>query len=77
MSEYQKYQLEWLISHGFSLQDLMKELTELQYTDPEDSDMICTPVSELFDEWATDIGFGSEIWVCEDEWNEYERQNNL
>ncbi|MDO5547469.1 MAG: hypothetical protein Q4F79_03190 [Eubacteriales bacterium] len=73
MSEYQKYQLEWMISHGFSLQDLMEELTKLQYDDPEDSDMISTPVSELFNEWETDIGFDSEIWACENEWNEYER----
>lgn len=73
MSEYQKYQLEWMIAHGFSLQDLMMELTKLQYDDPEDSDMISTPVSELFDEWVSDIGFDSEIWACEDEWNECER----
>lgn len=73
MNEYQKYQLEWMISHGFSLQDLMTELTKLQYDDPENSDTISTPVSELFDEWVSDIGFDSEIWACEDEWNECER----
>lgn len=74
MSDYQKYQLEWMISHGFSLQNLIAELTQLQYDDPEDSDMISTPVSELFNKWETDIGFGSEIWACENEWNECEGQ---
>ena len=67
MTDYQKYQLQWMIDHGYSLQDLMRELTEFQYDDPEDSDRISTPISELFNEWESDRGFGSEIWVCEEE----------
>ena len=69
MTNYQKYQLQWMIEHGFSLQDLMTELTMLQYDDPEDSERITTPVEQLFAEWEQDIGFKSEIWACEDEWN--------
>lgn len=68
MIGYQKYQLQWMIDHGYSLQDLMRELTDLQFGDPEDSDQISTPISDLFDEWEADIGFGSEIWACEAEW---------
>ncbi len=71
MTAYQKYQLQWMIDHGYSLQDLMRELTDLQFSDPEDSDKISTPISDLFDEWEADIGFGSEIWVCEAEWRDY------
>lgn len=72
MSNYEKYQLQWMISHGYSIQDLIKELQELQYEDPENGDMNATPISELFDVWVTDIGFGSEIWACEAEWSECE-----
>lgn len=72
MTRYQEYQLRWMLDHGYSLQDVIQGLTELQFDDPEDSDQISTPVSELFDEWEQDIGFGSEIWACEDEWNETE-----
>lgn len=72
MTDYQKYQLQWMIDHGYSLNDLVAELTNLQYDDPEDSDRISTPVSELFDEWVADRGFGSEIWVCEAEWRDYD-----
>lgn len=68
MTEYEKYQLQWMISHGYSLRDLISELTQMQYDDPEDSDRISTPISELFDEWVADVGFGSEIWACEAEW---------
>lgn len=72
MSEYEKYQLQWMISHGYSLQALIAELKEIQLGDPEDEDRISTPVSKLFDEWVADVGFGSEIWACEAEWRECE-----
>ena len=72
MSEYEKYQLRWMISHGYSIRDLIQELTDMQYSDPEDSDRISTPILELFDEWVADIGFSSEIWACEAEWKECE-----
>ena len=72
MTEYQKYQLQWMIGHGYSLDDLIQELTNMQYDDPEDSDRISTPISELYDEWIMDIGFGSEIWACEDDWKQCE-----
>ena len=72
MTDYKKYQLQWMIDHGYSLQDLMRGLTEFQYDDPEDSDRISTPISELFNEWEFDRGFGSEIWACEGEWREVE-----
>ena len=68
MTDYQKYQLQWMIDHGYSLQGLMRELTEFQYDDPEDSDRISTPISELFNEGESDREFGSEILVCEEEW---------
>lgn len=58
MTEYQKYQLQWMIDHGYSLDDLIQELTNMQYDDPEDSDRISTPISELYDEWVIDVGFG-------------------
>lgn len=73
MTAYQKYQLQWMIDHGYSLDDLIQELTSMQYDDPEDSDRISTPISELYGEWVMDVGFGSEIWVCEGEWGMSEK----
>lgn len=72
MNEYQKYQLQWMIEHGYSIYDLILELTDFQFEDPEDSDRISTPISELFDEWVSDRGFDSEIWACESEWFNFE-----
>ena len=64
MTRHQKYHLQWMIDHSYSLQDLMRDPTELQYDDSEDNDRISTPVSELFDELEFDCGFGSEIWAA-------------
>ena len=61
MTEYQKYQLQWMIDHGYSLNDLVMELTNLQYDDPEDIRRISTPILELYCEWEMDVGFGSEL----------------
>ena len=70
---YERYQLEWMIAHGYSIRDLIQAMYELQYDDPEGSDYISQPVTDLFEDWESDCGFsGSEIWVCEDEWADYE-----
>lgn len=66
MDPYERYQLEWMLSHGYSLRDLIKSLAELQ----RDNDDV--PVDKLFDEWERDSGFSSEIWACKPEWEETE-----
>lgn len=74
MDPDQKYRLEWMIAHGYSLEDLVRALTDYQYDDPEDSDRISTPVNELFAEWEQDVGFDSEIWSCRREWEDAEQE---
>lgn len=73
MSDYEKFQLQWMIDRGHSLRELMEELQSLQYDDPEDSDQISTPITELFAEWEAERGFGSEIWPCEAEYESCEK----
>ena len=67
MTEYQKYQLQWMIDHGFSLKDLIHELDELR--EESDPDM---SLESIFADWEYGYGFSSEIWVCESEWEECE-----
>lgn len=73
MSDYEMFQLQWMIDHGHSLRELMEELQSLQYDDPEGSDQISTPITELFERWEQDRGFGSEIWPCEAEYESSEK----
>ena len=66
---YEKYKLQWMINHGYTLTDLVKELNIMQKENPDDK------VSQLFDDWEFGYGFGSEIWACYDEFMENEFQN--
>lgn len=72
MSDYEKFQLQWMIDHGHSLHELLEELERAQYDDPENDARISTPITELFREWEQDRGFGSEIWPCEAEYESCE-----
>jgi hypothetical protein len=64
---YEKYRLDWMLSHGYTLTDLTNELDLLQ---EENNDS----VSQLFADWEYGFGFNSEIWVCYEEFldNEYQ-----
>lgn len=63
MSEYEKYQLQWMIDHGHSLKELIDELDLCQ----KDWDKYAT-VSDVFAAWENVIGFNGELWACEGEW---------
>lgn len=62
MTRYQKYQLQWMIDHDKSLDDLMNSMTEYQYSGCEG------PVVDIFSEWKFNSGFNGEIWACHGEW---------
>jgi hypothetical protein len=66
---YEKYKLDWLLKHGYTLADLMNELDKMQEESLDDS------VSQLFTDWEYGFGFGSEVWVCYEEFLESEYQN--
>lgn len=76
MTDYQKYQLQWMINHGYSIDDLIFGLSNMQNS-KEDSDKLFAPITELFDEWVMDVGFGSEIWACKSEWLNFEGHNAI
>lgn len=65
---YEKYKLDWMLHHGYTLTDLINELDQMQEENLDDS------VSQLFIDWEYGFGFGSEVWVCFDEFidNEYQ-----
>lgn len=71
MTEYELYQLEWMIDHGHSLGELMDELTYLQ-NDLEQTPGVNLTVRDVFDTWAEDRGFGGEVYACEAEYRKAE-----
>lgn len=71
---YEKYKLQWLIDHNYSINDLIQELED--YINQESSD-IKINLSKAFEEWESNIGFKSEIYACEEEFNDAEAYYDL
>lgn len=71
MDKYERYRLLWMLAHGYTLQDLMNELTEKQ-SDIDDPDPLSSDVNHVFKTWEHETGFGGEIWACREEWEECE-----
>lgn len=51
LTDYERYQLEWMIDHGHSLDELMAELTYYQ-NDLEATKGVNLTVSDVFDAWT-------------------------
>ena len=69
---YEKYKLDWMLHHGHTLEDLINSLSDCMEEVNEDFVVV-------FDIWESDYGFGSEIWVCFDEFidNEYQDEGYM
>ncbi len=70
MTEYQKFQLQWMADHSYSLDDLINELEKCRNMTTEES------IRNLFYTWQNEIGFSGSIWPCKSEWNDCERNLN-
>lgn len=75
LTGYEKYQLEWMIQHGYSLKDLFSRLDEIvQESYPSTDRPLPSWAYEDFEE----VGFlGSEIWPCEDEWEDNDKDEYI
>lgn len=67
LTDYERYQFEWMIDHGHSLGELVDELTGLQ-NDLEEEPGVNLSVRDVFDAWEDERGFGGELFACEAEW---------
>ena len=84
MNEYEKYQLQWLMEHGYSLADFVKALipyaNEVSSIEPDANLAYC--LEEGFYDFKNE-GFNGDIWLSEEEWkqdlnrgNEYNLTND-
>lgn len=65
---YEKYKLDWMIQHGYTLTDLIELL-----------DNYCYGVYDDFKIWQKDEGFNGDIWASYDEFidNEHEDEEYM
>lgn len=70
MNEYEKYRLQWMLNHDYSLPDLLERLSDIAMN--ENLDEIQNPrvmLNEAFERLEYEQGFDNEeIWLCKDEW---------
>lgn len=69
---HEMFKLLWMIEHGKTIGDLLTALQEMQFEDPDDPLRAATPITELYEEWEKDVGFGGSIWPCPAEFEEAE-----
>lgn len=62
---YERYKLDWLMTHGFTLLDLMREINN--YAKEVCDDAETRDIITLFHGWEDECGFGSRIYACADE----------
>lgn len=71
---YEKYRLQWMLTHGYSLTDLINQIQEYNhdYADNTSDNLIAA-----FNDWEYDIGFNGELWACFDEFycSEYQDED--
>ena len=58
---YERFKLEWMLAHGYTLKDLIDELEQLRKESPELS------LESIFHDWEFEYGFNTEIWPCFEE----------
>lgn len=74
---YKRYQLEWMIEHGYSLEDLMDKIAEIINEELTIGMNAYIFINEAFDILVNETGFKqSEIWACEDEWEDNEMEED-
>lgn len=69
---YERYQLDWMISHGHSLEELFSIMDGI-WGDDEYPDDHCP--SDCFEDFESDTRFGGELYVCYEEFLGAEYQN--
>lgn len=71
---YERYKLQWMLYHGFSLTDLM-ECMEFMICEDIETSGSCFNLQELFETWEFGVGFdGGQIWACYEDYLENEHQ---
>ena len=68
---YEIFRLQWMIDHGYGVQDLIKNL-ETMIEEDQNEFGVRTGLESLFQDWEFCIGFDGSIWPCYEEFLEHD-----
>lgn len=71
VTAYERFKLQWMLDHGFTLRDLVEELEKSREETPE------LPLIDIFIDWEFVFGFGSQIWPCFEEFMDCEYKEGM
>lgn len=72
---FERFRLQWMLDHGYTLTDLVECMEIMIHEDAQDG--LRTKLSELFDRWEFGVGFaGGDVWPCYDEYLQNEAQDS-
>lgn len=82
MACYEAYKLDWMISHGFTLQDYLKQVSEIEEVDRANDTYPEGSTYDYLESANCDFeqtGFNGECWACFDEFlnTEFEDTNYM
>ena len=61
---YKLYRFDWMRSHGYDIEDIIKQLEIIYHDTWDDEDR--NP-ENLYKEFEEEFGFSGSLWVCFDE----------
>lgn len=74
LTDYERYQLEWMIEHGHSLKEFVRSIDSVfdSLSDKYDSDIMDSidNLPDAYEIWERDYGFDGEIFSNEREFKE-------
>ena len=79
MTNYEKYQLQWMIDHDVSLDNLIEEMYDYALCELDEDyrysiSPASTAIEQTYNAIINDTGFaGGQMFACEREWENEER----
>ena len=73
LKDYEKYKLQWMLEHGYTLSDLLEKLAKIINEEMNVSNGSAhIYIDEAFEIFEKEQGFkDSEIWDSKEEWEKY------
>lgn len=68
MSEYEKYKLQWMIEHDYTIGDLLENLAKVIGEEMNIGINPSAMIDEAMELFEDNYGFNQNLWMREDEW---------